>query len=119
MRLLRIASMVAAATSVTLLAGTPAVADPPPTNPNVSVYTFDCHRGSESLAFQAVAISQNNSIAGHLLDGQGTVVFTRIEFRGEVLFEKPGQSGRADVWTCTVAEEVPGVIFDVVLTPRG
>jgi hypothetical protein len=61
--------------AVTLLASVPAMADPPPSfNPNTSVFTFDCSRGSETRTFQAIAILQSASIAGQLLDGNGVIV---------------------------------------------
>jgi hypothetical protein len=103
--------------AVTLLASVPAMADPPPSsNPNTSVFTFDCRRGSETRTFQAIAILQSASIAGQLLDGNGVIVFTHIEFNGQVVFDVPGQAGRSDLWSCTIAE-APAVVI-ALLTPR-
>ena len=116
MKLVRIGTVVAVF-AVALLAGTPAMADPPPTNPNTSILTFGCSRGSETQAFQAVAILQSASIAGHRLDGHGTIVFKRIVVNGQVVFDAPGQAGRSDLWSCTIAE-FPGTIVDALLTPR-
>ena len=72
MKLLRIGTLLAIV-ALPLLASAPAMADPPPTNPNISVWDFACSRGSETLAFQAAAISQNQSLAGKILDGTGVV----------------------------------------------
>ena len=104
--------------AVTLLATVPAMADPPPAhNPNTSVFTFNCSRGSQTRTFQAIAILQSASIAGQLLDGNGVVMFTHIEFNGQVVFDVPGQAGRPDLWSCTI-EEAPGAVVVVMLTPR-
>jgi hypothetical protein len=116
MRLVRIAissTVVAAA----LLGGGAALADPPPSNPNANVLTFDCSRGSELVTFQAVGILQSLSVAGQRLDGTGAVVFTHIEIDGQVVFDVPGQAGRSDLWSCTIAE-IPGSSATVLLTPR-
>jgi hypothetical protein len=95
------------------------MADPPPTNPNISVWDFACSRGSETLAFQAAAISQNQSLAGHLLVGTGVVHMVRISVNGQIVFDIPGQSGRPDVWSCAVAQLGPEVVLTVFLSPRG
>jgi hypothetical protein len=117
MRLVR-TGIVSAIVAVTLLAGVPAMADPPPShNPNTSVFTFACSRGSETRTFQAIAILQSASIAGQLLDGRGVIVFTHIEFNGQVVFDVPGQAGRSDLWSCTIAE-APGAVVIALLTPR-
>jgi hypothetical protein len=117
MRLVR-PGILTAIIAVTLLASVPAMADPPPShNPNTSVFTFDCSRGSETRGFQAIAILQSASIAGQLLDGKGVIVFVHIEFNGQVVFDVPGQSGRSDLWSCTIAE-APGAVVVVLLTPR-
>jgi hypothetical protein len=116
MRLLRI-GIFSAILATTLLASVPAMADPPPTNPNLSVFTFGCSRGSETQNFQAAGILQSAQIAGQRLDGHGVVIFTRIEIDGQVVFDIPGQAGRPDLWSCTIAE-FPGAIVDVLLTPR-
>jgi hypothetical protein len=116
MRLARMGTLIGVV-SFSLYVAAPAMADPPPTNPNVSVLSFDCHRGSETQAFQAVGILQSLQIAGQRLDGTGVVVFVHAEVDGQVLFDIPGQSGRADIWTCSIAE-VPGLVVDVLLTPR-
>ena len=69
MRLVR-TGIVSAIVAVTLLASVPAMADPPPShNPNTSVFTFACSRGSATRTFQAIAILQSASIAGQLLNG--------------------------------------------------
>jgi hypothetical protein len=117
MRFVR-AGVFTAVVAVTLLASVPAMADPPPSNPNTNVFTFDCSRGSEARTFQAVGILQSAAIAGHLLDGHGTIVFTHLEFNGQVVFDVPGQAGRSDLWSCTIAE-VPGAMVTAKLTPRG
>jgi hypothetical protein len=36
---------------------------------------------------------------------------------GQLFFEMPGQAGRLDLWSCTIAED-PGVLLDAFLTPR-
>jgi hypothetical protein len=110
--------IVSAIVAVTLLAGVPAMADPPPShNPNTSVWTFDCSRGSETRTFQAIAILQSASIAGQRLDGTGVVIFMHVEVNGQVVYDIPGQAGRSDLWSCTIAE-LPGVVADMLLTPR-
>ena len=78
MKLIRAIS-VAAAVSLSLLLGAPALADPPPaSNPNTVVWTFHCSRGAETSSFQAISIQQNAAIALQLLDGTGVVVFTHV-----------------------------------------
>jgi hypothetical protein len=100
-------------------AGLPAMADPPSANQNMIVWNYDCVRGSETLAFQAASISQNQALALQLLDGTAVVHNVHAELlNGQVVFDIPGQSGRPDLWSCTIAE-VPGVVVDVFLTPRG
>jgi hypothetical protein len=116
MRLARIPS-IAALVGLSLAVSAPAMADPPPTNPNANVLTFDCARGPESQTFLAVGILQNAAIAGQRLDGHGVIVFTHVEVDGQVVFDKPGQAGRPDLWSCTIAE-LPGAVVDAVLTPR-
>jgi hypothetical protein len=95
----------------------PAMAEPPPTNKNTSILTFNCTRGTETTTFQAVGIAQSLQIAGQVLDGTAVVVIVRIVVSGQVIFEIPGQVGRADLWSCTIAE-VPGGVGEVFLTPR-
>jgi hypothetical protein len=116
MRLLRIGTLLAIV-ALPLLAGAPAMADPPSTNPNVSPLTFTCVQGSETLNFQAMGILQSAQIAGQRLDGHGVIVFTRLVVDGQLFFEVPGQAGRLDLWSCTIAED-PGVLLDAFLTPR-
>ena len=116
MRLARIAS-VAAIIGVSLTVSAPAMADPPVTNPNANIFTFDCTRGSEHQIFKAVGILQNAAIAGQRLDGHGVIVFTHVEVSGQVIFDKPGQAGRSDLWSCTIAE-LPGSQVDAVISPR-
>ena len=104
---------------IPVLVGVPAMADPPSTNPNMIVWNYDCDRGSETLAFQAATISQNQALALQLLDGTAVVHTVHAELsNGQVVFDIPGQSGRPDLWSCEIAE-VPGVVVDVFLTPRG
>jgi len=117
MRLLRIGTLLAIV-ALPLLAGAPALADPPSTNPNASPLTFVCVRGSETLTFQAMGILQSAQIAGQRLDGHGVIVFTRLLIDGQFIFEVPGQAGRPDLWSCTIAEN-PTVLLDAFLTPRG
>jgi hypothetical protein len=95
----------------------PALADPPPTNKNTSVLTFNCTRGTETTTFQAAGIAQSRQLAGQILDSTAVVVIVRIFVDGQVVFEIPGQVGRPDLWTCTIAE-VPGGVGEVFLTPR-
>jgi len=116
MKLLR-TGILSATVAVTILASVPAMADAPPSNPNTSVLTFDCSRGSETRTFQAVGILQSLSVAGQRLDGTGVIVFTHLEIDGQVIFDVPGQAGRSDLWSCTIAE-VPGAVVVVLLTPR-
>ena len=116
MKVLR-TGILSAIVAVTALASVPAMADPPPSYPNTSVLTFTCSRGSETQTVQAVGILQSLQVAGQRLDGTGVIVFTHIEIDGQVIFDVPGQAGRSDLWSCTVAE-IPGAVFVVLLTPR-
>lgn len=118
MRLLHVGLAVGIVSSMLMLASSPAMADPPSTNPNSNVFTFSCVRGTESKNFQAIGILQSAQVAGQLLDGTGVVVFKHIEVNGQVIYTVPGQAGRSDLWTCSIAEE-PGVIVRVFLRPRG
>jgi hypothetical protein len=116
MNLVRIA-ISSAVVAVTLLGGVPAMADPPPSNPNASLYTFHCTRGSEALTFQAVSILQSAALALQRSDGNGVVAFMHVEVNGQVVFDIPGQAGRSDLWSCT-SPEYPGVVAKMLLTPR-
>ena len=115
MRLVRTVTL-SAIVAVMVVASVPAMADPPPANPNRSVLTFECSRGAESQIFQAVGILQSLSVAGQRSDGTGVIVFTHIEIDGQVIFDVPGQSGRPDLWSCTIAE-IPGAVIVARLTP--
>ena len=84
---------------------------------NTSVPTFNCARGTETTTFQAAGIAQSRQLAGQVLDSTAVVVLVRIFVDGQVVFEIPGQVGRPDLWTCTIAE-VPGGVGEVFLTPR-
>ncbi len=106
-----------AVVAVTLLGSVPAMADPPPSNPNASFYSFDCSRGSETMTFQAVSILQNAALALQRSDGNGVAVFMHVEVNGQVVFDIPGQAGRSDLWSCTIAE-APGAVVVALLTPR-
>ena len=103
--------------ALAVASASPAFADPPSTNKNTSVLTFNCTRGTETTSFQAVGIAQSQQVAGQLLEGSSVVVIVQIASNGQVVFEVPGQLGRADLWTCTIAE-LPGVTSLVFLTPR-
>ena len=116
MRLLRIGTILAIV-AVPLLAGVPAMADPPSTNPNASPLTFSCVRGTETQTFQAMGIAPSAQVSGQRLDGKGVIVFVRLEIDGQVIFNVPGQSGRPDLWSCTVAEN-PSALVYAFLTPR-
>lgn len=103
--------------AVGVVSANPAMADPPPTNPNTSILTFNCTRGTETTSFQAVGIAQSLQIAGQVLDGSAVAVSVRIVLNGQVVFEIPGQLDRPDLWKCTIAE-IPGAVGLVFLTPR-
>jgi hypothetical protein len=103
--------------ALAVTSASPALGDPPATNKNTSVFTFTCTRGVETTTFQAVAIAQSQSIAGHLLDGTASVHFVQIIDNGQLIFEVPGQLDRPDLWSCTIAE-APGATVLVFLTPR-
>jgi len=103
--------------AMAVASATLALADPPPTNKNTSVLTFNCARGTETTTFQAAGIAQSRQLAGQVLDSTAVVVIVRIFVDGQVVFEIPGQVGRPDLWTCTIAE-VPGGVGEVFLTPR-
>ena len=117
MRLFRAGTLVGAVSFV-LLAGTPAIADPPPTNPNATIFTVACTRGAETLSFQMVVIVQNNSIAGQLVDGNGVAIVVHAEVNGQVVYDVRGQSARPDLWTCSIAQFPPGVVVKLFVTPR-
>jgi hypothetical protein len=119
MKLLRIATL-AAIVALPLLASAPAMADPPPTNPNMNVSTFNCVRGSETLAFQVVSITQNNAIALQVVNSTSVVHIVHVTLQnGQVVFDIPGQSGRPDLWSCIASYVGPNVVLDVFLSPRG
>ena len=103
--------------AMAVASASPALADPPPTNKNTSVLTFNCTRGTETTAFQAAGIAQSRQLAGQVLGGTAVVVIVRIVVNGQVVFQIPGQVGRPDLWSCTIAE-VPGGVGEVFLTPR-
>jgi hypothetical protein len=113
-RLATISLIVAAA----FLSAAPAMADPPTANRNSSILTLDCTRGSETQTFLAVTISQNAALAAQLVDGTGVIIIVHAEFNGEVVFDIPGQAGRSDLWSCTIAEFPPGVVVDAFVAPR-
>lgn len=104
------------ALAMAVASASPALADPPPTNKNTSVLTFNCARGTETTTFQAAGIAQSRQLAGQVLDSTAVVIIVRILVDGQVVFEIPGQVGRPDLWTCTIAE-VPGGVGEVFLTP--
>ena len=93
-----------------------AIADPPATNKNADPLTFLCTRGTEVIQFQAVGIRQSAQIAGQVLTDNNVIVFVRLIDDGQVIFEVPGQAGRADLWSCAVLGT--GVFVDAFITPR-
>ena len=64
-----------------------------------------------------MGILQSLQVAGQRLDGNGVIVFTHLEIDGQVIFDVPGQAGRSDLWSCTIAE-IPGAVVVVLSTPR-
>jgi hypothetical protein len=110
---------VVAVVSVSLLWGEPAVADPPlGQNPNAGVFIFHCTRGAETQTFETISIVQSAAIALQLQDGTGVIMYTHVEVNGQVVYDRPGQAGRTDLWTCTI-EGVTGVVAQMFVTPRG
>ena len=103
--------------ALAVVSASPAMADPPSSNKNTSVLTFNCARGTETTSFQAAGIAQSRQLAGQVLDSTAVVVIVRIFVDGQVVFQIPGQVGRPDLWTCAIAE-VPGGVGEVFLTPR-
>ena len=102
-----------------LTSASPAVADPPlQDNPNAGVFNFHCTRGAETQTFETVSIVQNAAIALQLLDGSGVIMYTHVEVNGQVVYERPGQAGQTDLWTCSI-EGVDGVVAQMFVTPRG
>ena len=89
-----------------------AIADPPATNKNADPLTW----GTEVIQFQAVGIRQSAQIAGQVLTDNNVIVFVRLIDDGQVIFEVPGQAGRADLWSCAVLDT--GVFVDAFITPR-
>ena len=118
MKLLRIGTLLAVV-ALPLLAAAPAMADPPSTNPNMNSSTFDCVRGSETLSFQAVSITQNQAIALQLVNSTDVVHIVHVTVNSQVVFDIPGQSERSDLWSCTASYVGPGVVLDVFLSRRG
>jgi hypothetical protein len=110
---------VIALASVALMLTVPhaAMADPPATNKNVDSLTFLCTRGTDVIQFQAIGIRQSAQIAGQVLTDNSVIVFVRLIDAGQVIFEVPGQAGRADLWSCAVLS-IPGVFVDAFITPR-
>ena len=100
-----------------LISASPAFADPPSTNKNVSPATFSCTRGTEQLQFEAVGIGQSAQIAGQVTTSNSVIVFVRLVINGQIIFEVPGQIGRSDLWSCAVTSN-PGVFVDAFITPR-
>lgn len=83
--------------------GSPALADPPPEqNPNAGVFTLHCTRGAEAQTLETISIVQSAAIALQLLDGTGVIMYTHVEVNGQVVYDRPGQAGRTDLWTCTI-----------------
>ena len=71
-------------------------------NPNAGVFIFHCTRGAETQTFETVSIVQSAAIALQLLDGSGVIMYTHVEVNGQVVYERPGQAGRTDLWTCSI-----------------
>jgi hypothetical protein len=112
-RVLLVALLLTALTSAS-----PALADPPPDqNPNAEVVTSHCTRGAETQTFATVSIAQSAAIALQLVDGTGVIMFVHVEVNGQVVYDRPGQAGRSDLWTCT--EEGFTFVAQMLLTPRG
>jgi hypothetical protein len=102
-----------------LTSASSALADPPPeNNPNAGVFTFHCTRGAETQSFETISIVQSAAIALQLLDGTGVIMYTHVEVNGQVVYDRPGQAGRTDLWTCTI-EGFTGVVAQMFVTPRG
>ena len=109
---------VVALVSVSLLLGAPALADPPPgQNPNAGEFIFHCTRGAETQTFETISIVQSGAIALQLLDGTGVIMYTHVEVNGQVVYDRPGQAGRPDLWTCSI-EGFTGVVAQMFVTPR-
>jgi hypothetical protein len=79
-----------------------------------------------SVSFQVPDVSpggyrifvHDGGIDAQLLVGNGVIVFTHIDFNGQVVFDVPGQAGRPDLWSCTIAEAPGAVVVAALLTPR-
>ena len=78
---------------------------------------FSVRGGTEVIQFQAVGIRQSAQIAGQVLTDNSVIVFVRLIVNGQVIFEVPGQAGRADLWSCAVLSN-PGVFVDAFITPH-
>jgi hypothetical protein len=108
-----------AVVATALTSASPALADPPPEhNPNAGVFTFHCSRGAETQTFETLSIVQSAAIALQLVDGTGVIMYVHVEVNGQVVFDRPGQAGQTDLWTCTI-DGVPGVVAQMFVTPRG
>jgi hypothetical protein len=96
-----------------------AIADPPQSNKNVSPLTFDCARGSETRSFVAIGIGQSAQITGQIVGTSEVVMIVQIiNDQGVVVFDIAALSSSDAVWTCTI-EEIPGVVGEVLIMPRG
>jgi hypothetical protein len=119
MRRVLLGVLLGALLATALTSASPALADPPlENNPNAGVFTFHCMRGAETQTFETVSIVQSAAIALQLLDGTGAIMYTHVEVEGRgVVYDRPGQAGRTDLWTCTI-EGVDGVVAQMFVTPR-
>jgi hypothetical protein len=118
MKIIRAVAVVALVCTSLLLA-VPAQADPPlGTNMNAGEFIFHCTRGGETQTFETTSINQSAAIALQLQDGTGVIMYTHVEVNGQVVYDRPGQASRTDLWTCTI-EGVPGVVAQMFVTPRG
>ena len=101
-----------------LTAASPALADPPlEHNKNAGTRIFHCSREAVTQTFEATSIVQSAAIALQLVDGTGVIMFVHVEVNGQVVYDRPGQAGRSDLWTCT--EEGFTYVAQMLVTPRG
>ena len=82
----------------------------------MNVSTFNCVRGSETLAFQAVSITQNNSIALQLVNSTRVVHIVHVTVNGQVVSTSRDSRGGP---TSGLHLFYGPLVLDVFLSSRG
>jgi hypothetical protein len=85
-----------------LTSASPALADPPlDRNSNAEVVTFHCTRGAENANLRDSQHCAKRRDRPPARGWAGVIMFVHVEVNGEVVYDRPGQAGRSDLWTCT------------------